>query len=307
MTINHSLLLALVLALLVIGYLARTLLGVRRQLGIIKEALQDIKDGNLNRRVLASESDMTKQICYGINEIASSSQARLVRQKQAEQAYKRLMTSLSHDVKTPLASLVGYLEAVENGLVTGPEKDEYIHVAVEKAHRLKQFVTSLFEWVKLDAGEQVYHFGVFDLNEITRNSIAEWVPMLEAAGVAYEIEIPETEYPVRLDPNAYTRVLNNLLQNTLAHSGASCVWLRVTEGEKEAQIEVTDNGKGVSPDDLPHLFERMYQCDHSRADGGNGLGLSIAKELISAHNGTIKAQSTPGQGMTFTVSLPKAL
>lgn len=307
MTINHSLLLALVLALLVIGYLARTLLGARRQLGIIKEALQDIKDGNLNRRVLASESDMTKQICYGINEIASSSQARLVRQKQAEQAYKRLMTSLSHDVKTPLASLVGYLEAIENGLVTGPEKDEYIHVAVEKAHRLKQFVTSLFEWVKLDAGEQVYHFGVFDLNEITRNSIAEWVPMLEAAGVAYEIEIPETEYPVRLDPNAYTRVLNNLLQNTLAHSGASCVWLRVTEGEQEAQIEVTDNGKGVSPDDLPHLFERMYQCDQSRADGGNGLGLSIAKELISAHNGTIKAQSTPGQGMTFTVSLPKAL
>lgn len=307
MTINHSLLLALVLALLVIGYLARTLLGVRRQLGIIKEALQDIKDGNLNRRVLASENNMTKQICYGINEIAVSSQARLVRQKQAEQAYKRLMTSLSHDVKTPLASLVGYLEAVENGLVTGPEKDEYIHVAVEKAHRLKQFVTSLFEWVKLDAGEQVYHFGVFDLNEITRNSIAEWVPMLEAAGVAYEIEIPETEYPVRLDPNAYTRVLNNLLQNILAHSGASCVWLRVTEGEKEAQIEVTDNGKGVSPDDLPHLFERMYQCDHSRADGGNGLGLSIAKELISAHNGTINAQSTPGQGMTFTVLLPKAL
>lgn len=307
MTINHSLLLALVLALLVIGYLARTLLGARRQLGIIKEALQDIKDGNLNRRVLASESDMTRQICYGINEIASSSQARLVRQKQAEQAYKRLMTSLSHDVKTPLASLVGYLEAIENGLVTGPEKDEYIHVAVEKTHRLKLFVTSLFEWVKLDAGEQVYHFDVFDLNEITRNSIAEWVPMLEAAGVAYEIEIPETEYPVRLDPNAYTRVLNNLLQNTLAHSGASCVWLRVTEGEKEAQIEVTDNGKGVSPDDLPHLFERMYQCDQSRADGGNGLGLSIAKELISAHNGTIKAQSTPGQGMTFTVSLPKAL
>lgn len=307
MTINHSLLLALVLALLVIGYLARTLLGARRQLGIIQEALQDIKDGNLNRRVLASESDMTRQICYGINDIAVSSQARLVRQQQAEQAYKRLMTSLSHDVKTPLASLVGYLEAVENGLVTGPEKDEYIHVAVEKAHRLKLFVTSLFEWVKLDAGEQVYHFGVFDLNEITRNSIAEWVPMLEAAGVAYEIEIPETEYPVRLDPNAYTRVLNNLLQNTLAHSGASCVWLRVTEGEKEAQIEVTDNGKGVSPDDLPHLFERMYQCDQSRADGGNGLGLSIAKELISAHNGTIKAQSTPGQGMTFTVSLPKAL
>ena len=79
----------------------------------------DIKSGNLNRRVLVRESDMTKQICYDINEIAMSSQSRLIQQKQSEQAYKRLMTSLSHDVKTPLASLVGYLEAVESKMVTG--------------------------------------------------------------------------------------------------------------------------------------------------------------------------------------------
>ena len=307
MAINRALFWGLIAALLVILYLAGRLLRVNEQLAVIQEALADLKTGNLNRRVLARESNPARQICYDINEIAISSQARLVQQQQAEQAYKRLMTSLSHDVKTPLASLVGYLEAVEGGLVTGAEKDEYIHVAVEKAHRLKQFVASLFEWVKLDAGEQVYHFGVFDLNEITRNSIAEWVPMLEAAGVEYEIEIPETEYPVRLDPSAYTRVLNNLLQNVLAHSGASHVRLHVTKGEKEVQIEVADNGKGVSPDDLPHLFERMYQCDQSRADGGNGLGLSIAKELVGAHQGTITAASTPGAGTTFTISLPKAL
>lgn len=189
MEMNLYLLLALLIALLVIGYLLAKLLRVRDQLSLIKDALTDIKNGNLNRRVLARESDLTKQICYDINEIAMSSQSQLVQQKQSEQAYKRLMTSLSHDVKTPLASLVGYLEAVESKMVTGAEQEEYIRVATEKAHHLKDFVTALFEWVKLDAGEQIFHFELCDLNELSRNIMADWVPLLENHDLTYEIEI----------------------------------------------------------------------------------------------------------------------
>lgn len=208
MELNLYLLLALLIALLVIGYLLAKLHRVRGQLSLIKDALADIKNGNLNRRVLARESDLTKQICYDINEIAMSNQSRLIQQKQSEQAYKRLMTSLSHDVKTPLASLVGYLEAVESKMVTGAEQEEYIRVAMEKAHHLKDFVTALFEWVKLDAGEQIFHFEVCDLNELSRDIMADWVPLLESHDLTYEIEIPETEYMMRVDPTAYTRILN---------------------------------------------------------------------------------------------------
>ena len=217
------------------------------------------------------------------------------------------MTSLSHDVKTPLASLVGYLEAVESKMVTGAEQEEYIQVATEKAHHLKDFVTALFEWVKLDAGEQVFHFELCDLNELSRNIMADWVLLLENHSFTYEIEIPEAEYMTRVDPTAYTRILNNLLQNILTHSAASQVSLTVTETEQQAKIVVADNGKGISASDLPHIFERMYQCDHSRSAKGNGLGLSIAKELVSIHKGTITAASVPGAGTTFTIILPKAL
>ncbi|HBG8548558.1 TPA: HAMP domain-containing histidine kinase [Clostridioides difficile] len=307
MNTNVYLLLILVLSLIIIAYLVSALIRVRTQLTLIKDALEDIKNGNLNRRILTDENDITKQICYDINEMAINSQSQLIQQKQSEQAYKQLMTSLSHDVKTPLASLVGYLEAVESKIVVGDEKDEYIHVASDKAHYLKNFVENLFEWVKLDSKEQVFHFDIFDLNELSRNIIADWIPVLESSHFEYEFDIPEIEYFLRIDANAYTRIINNLLQNIITHSRGDKMTLRIFENKEQAQIVITDNGKGISSDNLPHIFERLYQCDHSRAAKGNGLGLAIAKELINVHKGTITANSIPGMGTEFTILLPKAL
>lgn len=295
------------LCICVICYLATKLCRVKEQLSIIKDALEDIKKGNLNRRILTRKSDMTKTICYNINEIAVNDQIQLIRLKQSEQAYKRLMTSLSHDVKTPLTSLVGYLEAIQEKIVTGEEKEEYIGVALEKAHHLKEFVESLFEWVKLDAKEQIFQFEICDLNEFSRDIIADWIPRLEDKQFVYEIDIPETEYSIRLDRSAYTRILNNLIQNTLLHSQGNQVTIYISENEIQADITVADNGKGIPENDLSHIFERMYQGDESRGGKGNGLGLSIVQELVAAHGGMICAESPQYGGTIFTITLPKAL
>ena len=307
MSFNPFLLIMFCAALLVIVFLVTKLRRVQGQMSIIEEVLEDIKSGNLNRRMLTKKNDMTRKICYGINEIAMNSQTQLIKQKQSEQAYKRLMTSISHDVKTPLASLVGYLEAIECKIVAGEEKDEYIHVAFEKANYLKHFVENLFEWVKLDSGEQIFRFEVLDLNEVSRNIIADWISVLENSNFEYEFDIPEMEYPMRMDVNAYSRILNNLLQNVLIHSKGNKVIFRISENNRQARITLADNGKGISPDHLPHIFERMYQCDQSRSAKGNGLGLSIVKELVAAHKGTIAADSTPDKETIFTILLPKSL
>lgn len=304
---NTCLLILLVLALLLIFCLIYKLKHINEQISFIKDVLADMKAGNLNRRILVQENDRTKQICYDINQIAINSQSQLIHQKQSEQAYKRLMTSLSHDVKTPLASLVGYLEAVESQLVTGKEKDEYIHVAHEKAQYLKHFVEHLFEWVKLDSGEQVFHFEVSDLNEITRNIMADWILVLENSHFEYEIDIPEEEYPVRMDSNAYTRVINNLLQNVMVHSGGSKILLRIAKEQQRVMVIIADNGKGIASEKLPHIFERLYQCDNSRSAKGNGLGLAITRELVNAHKGTITVNSALDRGTEFVISFPKAL
>lgn len=304
---NVYLVFALVITLLIIVYLVSILSRVKTQLALIKDALEDIKNGNLNRRVLAKESNMTRKICYDINEIAINNQSRLIQQKQSEQAYKRLMTSLSHDVKTPLASLVGYLEAIESKIVVGEEKDEYIKVAFDKAQHLKYFVENLFDWVKLNSGEQSFRLEILDLNELSRNIIADWIPILEKNNFEYEFDIPTTEYPISIDTNAYTRILNNLLQNIITHSEGNNMALRIFENKHQVKIAISDNGKGISPDNLLHVFERLYKCDNSRGSKGSGLGLSIVKELVSIHKGTITADSTPGLGTTFTILFPKAL
>ena len=307
MNCNVFLFVALCLSLVCVRLLSIKLRRVQESLSVIKEALEDIKAGNLNRRVLAKENDLTKQICYDINRIATTNQSQFIRQQQSEQAYKRLMTSLSHDVKTPLASLVGYLEAVTENLVAGEEKEIYIQIATEKAHQLKEFVESLFEWVKLDAGEQVYHFEQLDLNELTRDIMADWIPTLENSHFEYDIDIPENEYFMKIDVRAYIRILNNLIQNILTHSGGNKLTLRITENESQAQIAVTDNGIGISPSNLPHIFERMYQCDDSRLADGNGLGLAIVKELVNAHKGEIKVESILSVGTTFIIMFRKVL
>ena len=307
MTLYYLLTFIIILALLIIIFLISKLFRIRNQIDVIIVALNDIKAGNMNRRILSRDNDITRKICYGINEIAINNQTRLIQQKQSEQAYKRLMTSLSHDVKTPLASLVGYLDAVESGLVENDEKEEYIHIASGKAQHLRQFVESLFEWVKLDAGEQIFHFEEIDLNEISREIVADWIPTLEAHIFQYEIAIPEEEYIIHIDSNAYTRILNNLFQNAIAHSAGNHVIFTIIEDSNEVVIMIRDNGKGISPEHISHIFERMYQVDSSRTGTGNGLGLAITKELIRIHNGTIRASSKSGNGTTFTITLPRTL
>ena len=307
MNMNFILFLILCISLICILLLSVKLWQVHEHLSVIKEALEDIKLGNLNRRVLARDNDMTKQICYDINSIALHNQMQLIQQQQSEAAYKRLMTSLSHDVKTPLASLVGYLEAVTQKLVVGEEKDAYIQIATEKAYKLKDFVEKLLEWVKLDAGEQVYHFEKYDVNELTRNIVADWIPILESNCFKYDIDIPETEFTINIDIHAYARIINNLFQNILTHSKGDKLSLQIENSGSYVQITIADNGTGISASNLPHIFERMYQCDDSRLTNGNGLGLSIVKELINAHKGSIDVESVLGMGTKFTITFQKAL
>lgn len=279
---------------------------VKKKIQGTLDVLAEIKQGNGNRRVLAASSELTAPIAYEVNDIVASYEKELASLRRAEEANKQLMTSLSHDVRTPLTTLIGYLDAVHKGVVTGREKDEYTEIARRKAYDLKEYIDALFDWFKLNSDEFMLKPEVVEAAELTRNLLIDWIPVLEDKQIAYNLDIPEQPIRVRLDTDAYGRILNNLVQNVVAHSQATEIGISVSRQDREMALLVWDNGVGMEKKDLQHIFERLYKCDQGRSQKGSGLGLAITHQLVEKMGGTITAASTPGKGTTFAVRFPLA-
>ena len=274
---------------------------VKKQVTEMAAILAEIKSGNGNRRILAERHEIVAPLAYEINEIVVSYENRLAVLRQTEEANKQLMTSLSHDVRTPLTTLIGYLDAAHKGIVTGKDKDEYVEIARRKAHDLKEYIDVLFDWFKLNSDEFVLLIDPVEAVELTRNILIDWIPIFEDKQIDYSIDIPEQPFRVRLDPDAYMRVLNNLIQNVIVHSHADKINISLSNQDGNMKIVVADNGVGIEKDDLKHIFERLYKCDKGRSEKGSGLGLSIVHQLVEKMNGTITAESTPGNGTMFAL------
>ena len=290
-----------IISVFICGFVIRR---VKTQINGMLDALEDIKAGNGNRRILSATDEFTASIAYEVNDIVSSYEKELSSFRQAEEVNKQLMTSLSHDVRTPLTTLIGYLDAAHKGIVTGKDKDEYVEIARRKAHDLKEYIDVLFDWFKLNSDEFVLLIDPVEAVELTRNILIDWIPIFEDKQIDYSIDIPEQPFRVRLDPDAYMRVLNNLIQNVIVHSHADKTFISLSNQDGNMKIVVADNGVGIEKDDLKHIFERLYKCDKGRSEKGSGLGLSVVHQLVEKMNGTITAESTPGNGTMFALYFP---
>lgn len=279
---------------------------VKKQIAEITDTLIDVKNGNGNRRILSATNELVAPLAYEINEIVVSYESRLSTVRQTEETNRQLMTSLSHDVRTPLTTLIGYLDAAHKGIVTGKDRDDYIETARRKAHDLKEYIDVLFDWFKLNSNEFAMDINIVEAAELTRNILIDWIPIFEDKQIDYNIDIPEQPFRVKLDTDGYMRILNNLIQNVISHSYADKIEIILSKQEKNMQIRLADNGIGIEKEDLKHIFERLYKCDKGRSEKGSGLGLSIAHQLVEKMNGTITANSIQGKGTEFTLLFPLA-
>ncbi|MFA9463080.1 MAG: sensor histidine kinase [Velocimicrobium sp.] len=286
--------------------LLKKMRNIKLKLNEISETLDDIAQGNSNRKILAKSSDMTSVICYKMNDIVHEFQEQVIDLKKAEIANSQLMTSLSHDVRTPLTTLIGYLDAAQKGIVAGAEREEYIETARLRAHDMKDYVDVLFEWFKLNSNEETFIIGKVEIAELTRNLLKDWIPIFENNCLDFDIDIPEKRIKVNLDEDAYARIINNLIQNVISHSGATHVKIKVSLLTANVMITVADNGKGIPKQDLPHVFERLYKCDTARSEKGSGLGLSIVQQLVEKMGGSISVQSESYQRTEFIVQFSLA-
>ena len=239
---------------------------VKKQIAEMADALNDVKNGNGNRRILSAANELTAPIAYEINEIVVSYENRLSVVRQAEETNRQLMTSLSHDVRTPLTTLLGYLDAAHKGIVAGKEREDYIETARRKAHELKEYIDVLFDWFKLNSNEFALEPESVEAAELTRNILIDWIPVFEDRQLDYSIDISEQPVRVRLDTDGYMRILNNIIQNVIAHSHADRIEISLSKQGGNMKLLLADNGVGIEKEDLKHIFERLYKCDKGRSE-----------------------------------------
>ena len=296
--------LSIVIAVLAVLTSFFLILRVKKQIAEMTDALIDVKNGNGNRRILSATNELVAPIAYEINEIVVSYESRLSIVRQTEETNRQLMTSLSHGVRTPLTTLIGYLDAAHKGLVTGKDRDDYIETARRKAHDLKEYIDVLFDWFKLNSNEFALEIQSVEAAELTRNILIDWIPIFEDKQIDYNIDIPEQPFYVKLDSDGYMRIINNLIQNVIAHSHADKIEISLSKHEKAMKLRLADNGVGIEKEDLKRIFERLYKCDKGRSEKGSGLGLSIVHQLVEKMSGSITVESFQGKGTEFALFFP---
>lgn len=171
------------------------------------------------------------------------------------------------DVMMPGMDGFETLEEIRKGnslpilMFTSKNDSAYIETARWKAHDLKEYIDVLFDWFKLNSNEFAIELQTVEAAELTRDILIDWIPIFEDKQIAYNIDIPEKPFRVRLDTDGYMRILNNLIQNVISHSRADKIEIALTKKKRDMEITVTDNGIGIEKEDLKHIFERLYKCD----------------------------------------------
>lgn len=268
-----------------------------------RRTLENIQNGQRESKVFISDKGVIASISFLMNDIVESYNKEISELKKANEANKQILTSLSHDVRTPLASLKGYIDALHDGIVSNDEIPEYLSVASRKAADLETFVDMLFDWFKINSGEMQLAFSQCDINEISRELLIEWLPILEKQPFGIEINIADRDLVLPLDKVAYKRIVDNIIQNALVHSTGSKVMFSVSEENGMACVVIADNG-WIPHEQILFLFDRLYKSDTARSGKGSGLGLAITRGLVLAHGGQISVDSTKEIGTVFTVNLP---
>lgn len=281
-----------------------------RQIRQIADTLKEFAENrNLRIRLFTTEPALT-DLALRINRLAEQFQQVEERTAYLEAERKRLLTHVSHDLRTPLTSLLGYVEALRRDPdLTDQEREEYLAVIEEKARKLTVLINDFFDLAKLEAGDIQIRLRPMDVCERVRESVLTFYREITEAGVTPEIRIPDGAIRVMADPYATERILNNLIGNALRYGReGGVIGVGIRKKEKRVWVEVWDRGPGIPESDLPRIFDRLHTGDASRNPHlrGSGLGLAIVKQLVERQKGEVRVSSEPHRKTVFSFSLMRA-
>ena len=285
--------------------------SIIRPLRALKRATEEIKEGNLDFEIVSHGNDELGDLSVAFEEMRRKLKKSVELQLQYEENRKELISNISHDLKTPVTAIKGYVEGIMDGVSNSPDKlDKYIRTIYNKAADMDRLIDELFLFSKLDLGKVPFQFETVDLGHYVQDCAQELQFDMEKKGVQFTLtDLPQEPILVTADRDKLRRVLLNIIENAIKYSeeGKCQITLSLEKQGDFAVIQIKDNGQGISEEALPHIFDRFYRADPSRntATGGSGLGLAIAKQIIEEHGGRIGATSVVGRGTTVFMALPR--
>ena len=301
------LLLLLLFSLLVsLSFAAVLSRAVMSRLDEVTAAARRMAAGDLSARVDEAGRGELAELGRSFNRMAERVERAFARERELDAARRALVAGVSHDLRSPLASIRAAVEALHDGVVADPGTvRRYQAGLVQDVARLSRLIDDLFELARLDAGAVTLHPERTALGDLVSDTLEGFRPRAQARGIALDGAV-EGEPAAYVDAARIQRVLDNLLENALRHTPAGGhIAITARERPDGAQLEVRDSGPGIAAGDLARVFERFYRGDPARGrDGGAGLGLAIVRGLVEAHGGTVAVESGPGQGARFIATLP---
>ncbi|MDA0746200.1 MAG: HAMP domain-containing sensor histidine kinase, partial [bacterium] len=271
--------------------------------------VQKFAQGDYPQRVLVHSRDEIGQLGIAFNQMADTIISSMEKIRQNDVLRRELIANISHDLRSPLASIQGYLETVlmKESTLSLEQRRRFLNTVYHNVSMLSRLVNELFELSKLDARQVEPQTEPFSLAELAQDLILEFQPQAEEKRIRlHPPNSPNLPF-VYADIGMIERALSNLLENALRYTPeGGDVTVKLTPLENSVQVCVQDNGQGISPEDLPFIFDRFYRADKSRAKNASsaGLGLAIAQKILEAHNSQICVQSEINTGTTFTFELP---
>ena len=285
--------------------------SVLRPIQTLKDAANYIKEGNLDFEVKPTSNDEIGELCIAFEKMREKLKESIDVQIQYENNRKELISNISHDLKTPVTAIKGYVEGIIDGVADSPEKmDRYIKTIYTKASDLDKLIDELFLFSKLDLNKLPFDFQEINIKTYLEDCVDELSFDLEKNNISLSLKTEVINNPIVLvDIEKLKRVIINIVQNSSKYMDKEKGKIEIIlhEEKSELLIEIKDNGQGIDHKDIPYIFDRFYRTDISRnsSTGGSGLGLAIVKRIIEGHEGKIWAESEEGIGTSIFFTLKK--
>ncbi|WLD91674.1 cell wall metabolism sensor histidine kinase WalK [Alkalihalobacillus sp. AL-G] len=303
-----GLLLILVLTNVLLSYLMSK--SILKPVDKLSDAAAKISEGNLDFTIHASGKDELSRLVNSFDDMRARLKTSLELREQYEMNRKELIANISHDLKTPITSIRGYVEGIKDGVANTVEKyDRYLNTIQAKAQHMDHMIDELFLYSKLDLKRVPFHFEEVDIKAFLEDYLDELQLELSEQNVELTLKIQSINAVALIDRDKLIRVMNNIIYNSVKYADKSKCLINIDLKDSENMVEVviSDNGPGIPLEEISTIFNRFYRGDPSRNTntGGSGLGLAIAAQIIDAHGGSIWAESTQGEGLTIHFTLNK--